>query len=79
MDSDRLLAELLGDDADELGDEASKQQAATYAETVPLLAPLPGARELMRELADRGVRIVLATSAPSANWRCCGQCSMSMS
>jgi HAD superfamily hydrolase (TIGR01509 family) len=35
-----------------------------YQETVPLLRPLPGARELLNAVDELGLQIVLATSAP---------------
>ena len=63
MGSGRLLAELLGDDAERLGDDAKEQHTARYAELAGLLRPFDGARELVRTLADRGVRVVLSTSA----------------
>ena len=65
MDSAALLSELLGEDAQSLGDQAKQLHSEAYAETTPLLAPLPGARELIRELAGDHIRVVLATSAPS--------------
>lgn len=63
MGSGRLLGELLGDDTDRLGDDAKEQHTARYAELAGLLRPFDGARELVRTLADRGVRVVLSTSA----------------
>ncbi|BBZ50646.1 HAD family hydrolase [Mycobacterium heidelbergense] len=35
-----------------------------YRDTTPLLAPLPGARALLRRVADLGLQVVLASSAP---------------
>lgn len=64
MDSARLLDELLGPAAPELGEAAADQHKRAYAEASPLLRPLPGSRELMRALFDDDVAIVLATSAP---------------
>jgi HAD superfamily hydrolase (TIGR01509 family) len=64
MDSSRLLGELLGPSASALGDAAKDQHKRAYAETTHLLKPLPGARELIRVLVERGVTVVLATSAP---------------
>jgi HAD superfamily hydrolase (TIGR01509 family) len=64
MDSSRLLAELLGPAASALGDAAKHEHQRAYSETTHLLKPLPGARELLRVLAERGVTVVLATSAP---------------
>ncbi|WP_158373353.1 HAD family hydrolase [Cellulosimicrobium cellulans] len=63
MGSGRLIGELLGDDADRLGDDAKEQHTARYTELAGLLRPFDGARDLVRTLADRGVRVVLSTSA----------------
>lgn len=63
MGSGRLIGELLGDDADRLGDDAKERHTARYAELAGLLRPFDGARDLVRTLADRGVRVVLSTSA----------------
>jgi len=63
MGSGRLLGELLGDDADALGDEVRERHREHYAALAGLLRPLPGARDLLRTLADRGAAVVLATSA----------------
>ena len=35
-----------------------------YRETASLLRPLPGAQELLKRVADLGLQVVLATSAP---------------
>ncbi len=64
MDSDELLERLLGDDADELSDQAKREHSRRYAELTSLLQPFDGARELLREVAGRGTKVVLATSAP---------------
>lgn len=63
MGSGRLLEELLGDEADALGDEVRERHGEHYAALAGLLRPLPGARDLLRTLADRGAAVVLATSA----------------
>jgi HAD superfamily hydrolase (TIGR01509 family) len=63
MGSSLLLAALLGDEAEELGDEAKERHTEHYAELADLQRPFPGARELVRAVADRGARAVLATSA----------------
>lgn len=63
MGSGRLIGELLGGDADRLGDDAKERHTARYAELADLLRPFDGARDLVRALADRGVRVVLSTSA----------------
>jgi HAD superfamily hydrolase (TIGR01509 family) len=64
MDSELLLARLLGDDAERLGSEAQEAHDRAYQGTAHLLAPLPGSRELLRYLAGQGATVVLATSAP---------------
>jgi len=64
MDSGGLLADLLGDRADELGDSATNEHSRLYREHVDRLRPLPGARELLDALRGRGFAVVLATSAP---------------
>ncbi|QZN85828.1 HAD family hydrolase [Cellulomonas sp. C5510] len=63
MGSGRLLQELLGDDVDRLGDRVKQEHTERYAALAGLLRPFDGARELVRTLTDRGVRVVLATSA----------------
>nr|WP_240522052.1 HAD family hydrolase [Amycolatopsis vastitatis] len=62
--SGKLLATLLGDeDAERVGDEAKELHSRFYLETAELLRPFDRAPELVRTLAGRGVRVVLATSA----------------
>ncbi|AZQ75874.1 HAD family hydrolase [Streptomyces luteoverticillatus] len=64
MGSGRLLDRLLGEDRDHEGDDAldaaHKSLYATYFDRLPVL---DGAADLLRALADRDWRIVLATSA----------------
>lgn len=64
MDSSSLLEQLLGDEAERLGDDASSAHAERYRELSGRLRPLPGARELLHDLRSRGITVVLATSAP---------------
>ena len=64
MDSGKLLEALLGDDADELGDDAKDLHSSSYLEMTDRLRSFAGARELLAELAKRGHPVVLATSAP---------------
>ena len=64
LDSDRLVETLLGDDADELGSRTKQLHTDLYGEMYDRLIPLPGAVELLHALADAGIRVVLATSAP---------------
>ncbi|ADJ45050.1 HAD family hydrolase [Amycolatopsis mediterranei S699] len=62
--SGKLLSTLLGDeDAGRIGDEAKDLHSRFYLETAGLLRPFDRAPELIRVLADRGIRVVLATSA----------------
>lgn len=63
MGSGRLIAELLGDDADRLGDAVKHGHTDRYAELTDRLRAFDGARELVRALADRGAAVVLSTSA----------------
>lgn len=64
MDSGRLLQQLLGDDADRLGDEAKSRHGEHYRRQQHRLRSFDRAQELLRTLADRGFQVVLATSAP---------------
>ncbi len=64
MGSPQLLGELLGDDADRLGEQVKKGHADRYAELTPLLRAFDGARELIQGVSRRGAVVVLATSAP---------------
>lgn len=64
MDSGKLLESLLGDDAKQVGDQAKEKHSEFYLESAGRLRPIPGARELLAALADRGHQVVLATSAP---------------
>lgn len=66
MDAALLLAELLGEDADRLGESAESAHTRRYAELAHDLAVLPDARELIDTLAHGGITVVLATSAPPA-------------
>ena len=64
MDSGRLLRELLGDDADRLGDQAKERHRVHYAADRDRMRAFDRARDLLRELAARGFQVVLATSSP---------------
>ena len=65
LDSSRLLEELVGDRAEEVGDAVKEGHSRLYRELWPRLRRFEGARELLTALHDRGVHVVLATSAPS--------------
>ncbi|MEV6774627.1 HAD family hydrolase [Streptomyces syringium] len=64
MGSGRLLDRLLGEARDHDEDEAiGTAHKVLYATWFDRLSPLPGAAELLRTLAARNWRVVLATSA----------------
>jgi HAD superfamily hydrolase (TIGR01509 family) len=64
MGSDKLLDHLLGPERDRDGDGKLRDaHDSLYAEYWERLEPLPGAVELLRACAARGLRVVLATSA----------------
>lgn len=64
MGSDHLLDRLLGEERDR-GDDGALSAAhdALYAQFWTRLAPLDGAADLLRACAERGWRVVLASSA----------------
>ncbi len=55
---------LSGDGAEEVRDRLSDAHSRYYRETTPLLAPLPGAKELLHRVAGLGLQVILASSAP---------------
>jgi HAD superfamily hydrolase (TIGR01509 family) len=62
--SGKLLSTLLGDDdAERVGDEAKELHSRFYLESAELLRPFDHAQDLIRALAAKEVRVVLATSA----------------
>ncbi|MBQ0895249.1 HAD family hydrolase [Micromonospora sp. U56] len=64
MGSDKLLDHLLGPERDRAADGKLRDaHDSLFAEYWERLAPLPGAAELVRACAARGLRVVLATSA----------------
>lgn len=64
MGSEHLLAALLGEDRDRSADARLKgAHDALYAQFWSRLAPLDRAADLLRACADRGLRVVLASSA----------------
>ena len=64
MGSDKLLDHLLGAERNRDADGRLRDaHDALYGEYWERLTPLPGARELLRACAERGLRVVLATSA----------------
>jgi HAD superfamily hydrolase (TIGR01509 family) len=64
MDSAELLKALLGDDPDGVADAAKELHGELYKNEAGRLRPFDGAAELVRTLLDRGIKVVLATSAP---------------
>lgn len=64
QDSARLLRSLAGDRADAWNERAKGLHAEYYEDLAPRLRPLPGARDLLRAVAERELRVVLGTSAP---------------
>jgi HAD superfamily hydrolase (TIGR01509 family) len=62
---DKLLPETVGVDKDSpKGAEISKRRGTLFKEKyLPTLRPFPSARELVAALRDRGLRLVVATSA----------------
>jgi HAD superfamily hydrolase (TIGR01509 family) len=63
MGSSELLATLLGEAAEQIGWRAKKQHSEHYQRSSELLRAFDGARELVAAVAQRGAKVVLATSA----------------
>jgi HAD superfamily hydrolase (TIGR01509 family) len=69
MGSDRILEALLGTDRDRDRDsELSAAHGSLYSVYWDRLRPLPGAADLLRACAARGLRVVLASSARPAEF-----------
>lgn len=64
LDSAKLLTSLVGDRDDDWNDRAKDLHSKLYRESVHRLRPFDRAADLLRALADRDIRVVLATSAP---------------
>lgn len=64
MDGSTLVRTLSNDAPDEVQERLSDGHSRYYRENTPLLAPLPGARALLHRVAELGLQVVLATSAP---------------
>jgi HAD superfamily hydrolase (TIGR01509 family) len=64
MDGSKLVRALSDDAPSDVQDRLSDAHSRYYRETSSLLAPLPGARELLRRVAELGLQVVLASSAP---------------
>jgi HAD superfamily hydrolase (TIGR01509 family) len=63
MGSDKLLAELLGERADDVGGEVKDAHSEIYAGLSDRIRRFDGVHELLRALRERGLRVVLSTSA----------------
>jgi HAD superfamily hydrolase (TIGR01509 family) len=64
MGGDQLVAALAGEEWDEEhGDDVRTAEKALYLALIEEVEPLEGARELMKDLKDRGHSVVLASSA----------------
>ncbi|CAA0094279.1 Phosphorylated carbohydrates phosphatase [Mycolicibacterium vanbaalenii] len=64
MDGTTLVRTLSGDAGEGVLERLKKGHSEFYEQSAHLLGPLPGARDLLRAVADRGLQVVLATSAP---------------
>ncbi len=64
MGGDQIVTALAGEEVERLyGDALRALESELFGELLEEVHPLPGAPELVRELADRGHEIVLASSA----------------
>lgn len=66
MDGDKLLEELLPGEDDETRARATDRHSHHYKPNRKRLRAFGKGRELLRELAARGITVVLATSAPES-------------
>ena len=64
MDGSTLVKTLSDDAPDDEQSRLKDLHDQYYQETAALLKPLPGARELLKRVADLGFKVVFATSAP---------------
>ena len=64
MDGTTLMRTLAGDVEQEVLDSLKDRHSEFYQESTSLLTPLPGARDLLHRVAEQGLQVVLATSAP---------------
>jgi HAD superfamily hydrolase (TIGR01509 family) len=63
MGGDQLVLSLGGEDLEErVGEEARKRQGEEVDKLIDEIAPLPGARDLLLAIKERGHRLVLASS-----------------
>jgi HAD superfamily hydrolase (TIGR01509 family) len=64
MDGSKLVGKLSHGAPSEVQARLSDAHSRYYRQVSPLLTPLPGARDLLRRVADLGLQVVLASSAP---------------
>ncbi len=64
MDGSTLVRTLSNEAPADVQDRLSDGHSRHYRDTTPLLSPLPGARALLRRVAELGLQVVLASSAP---------------
>lgn len=64
MDGSKLVHTLAPRAPDDVHDRLSHAHSRFYRDLAPLLAPLPAARALLHSVADLGLQVVLASSAP---------------
>lgn len=64
MDGSALLGELIPHTSDDVKKRVKDLHSEYYRETSGLLTPLPGALRLLNLVAESGLQVVLATSAP---------------
>ncbi|BBX63876.1 haloacid dehalogenase [Mycobacterium saskatchewanense] len=64
MDGSQLVRTLTDDAPDDVRERLSDAHSRVYKELIPLLTPLPGARELVRRVSELGLQVVMASSAP---------------
>jgi HAD superfamily hydrolase (TIGR01509 family) len=64
MGGDKYVAAVAGDDVEErLGDELRDRWEELFDDVIDEIAPLPGARDLLRALKDAGLTVVIASSS----------------
>ena len=64
MGGDQIVAAVAGDEAEErIGDAARESEGEHYQRMIGEVKPLPGARDLLVALKERGHSVVLASSA----------------
>jgi phosphoglycolate phosphatase-like HAD superfamily hydrolase len=64
MDGSALVRELSDGAAGDIQQRLNELHGQHYRDAAPLLRPLPGAQLLLRRVAELGLQVVLATSAP---------------